>query len=173
MRLLIISILLTHYAAQPVWAGKLIPLLSDVYRIQEVDEPNVSPDGEWVAYSVYQLHGRSDDTSTNLWLLSLKNKKSKQITSSTDSNNYLPKWSPDGQWIAYLSDVDDSTQIRLYSVKKDTHTALTNLDMEISDFSWSPDSQEIALIGQVSKDEDDSAPIVINRYSFKTTVMDT
>lgn len=150
------------------WAEKRLPLLNDLYKIQNVDEPEVSPNGKWVVYSVNQLHEKNNIDSSNLWLVSLDSKKTKQITFSSSASNTLPKWSPDGRWIAYLSDQEEETQIWLYSVKTGKISQLTSFDSDISDFSWSPNSQELAFIAEIkTKDTKEGDPIVINRYDFK------
>lgn len=166
MRSILWSVLLISSLLCQTWAGKRPLVLDDLYKIQNVSEPELSPNGKQVVYSVSQLEKKSNKEVTNLWLLSLANKQAKQITFSTESNS-LPKWSPDGRWIAYLSAQDKHTQIWLYSLKTGKKTQLTHFNEEISDFSWSPNSQELAFIGTTKKDSDPDAPIVINRYNFK------
>lgn len=153
------------------WTQKRIPVLQDVFRIQDVDEPELSADGAWVVYSVHCLHPKSNQSSTNIWLTSVDKKQAKALTFAKDYNNFLPKWSPDGQWIAYLSDADGSTQLYLYSIKDHQAKQLTRFRGDISDFSWSPDSNELAFIAeqdnQTGSDEEHAPPIVIDRYYFK------
>ncbi|RUR12489.1 S9 family peptidase [Legionella sp. km772] len=168
MSYIVLGFLLVLGFFNQVWAEKRLPLLTDLYKIQQVDEPELSPDGQWVVYSVHRLNQQTNKDSTNLWLISVKSKKTKQITFSLKGNNTLPKWSPNGQWIAYLSDQGDHAQVWLYTVKTGKNTQLTHFNADISDFSWSPDSKELALIAEdTSTATEDGDPIVINRYDFK------
>ena len=168
MRYIVVGLLLSLCFCNQAWTQKRAPILTDVYRIQDISEPDLSPDGQRVVYSLHQLHADTNKESTNLWLVALDTKKNKQITFTVDSNYSLPKWSPNGYWIAYLSDQGEHTQIYLYSLKTGKKIQLTEFDNDISDFSWSPDSKEIAFIGETKKHEaNDDDPIVINRYDFK------
>jgi Tol biopolymer transport system component len=168
MNFFCIGLLLLIGVVNLAQAQKRIPVLSDLYRIQEVDEPDASPDGKAVVYSVHQLHPSTNQSSTNLWTVLLDNKQKKQLTFSKGATNSQPKWSSDGRWIAYLSDASETTQIWLYSVKSGGKLQLTHFDGDISDFTWSPNSKEIAFIGKEMKKKDAKhEPIVINRYEFK------
>jgi dipeptidyl aminopeptidase/acylaminoacyl peptidase len=170
MKHTLISLLLCFVVYEQGWAEKRLPELDDLYRIYDVSEPEVSPDGKWVAYSVFQLNKDENTSMSNIWIASLDGKKKQQLTYSRQNSNSLPKWSPDGQWIAYLSDAgeDGTTQIWLISTKGDKAEQLTEFYGEISDYSWSPDSRKIAFIGSEDKSEgDEPRPIVIDRYQFK------
>ena len=166
MRCILWGFILGWCILNQTWAEKRPPVLSDIFRIQKIAAPALSPDGKSVVYTVSQLLKEKNKESTNLWLLTLANKKSKQITFTDDSNS-IPKWSPNGRWIAYLSDETEHKQIWLYSVKTGNRKQLTHFNEDISDFSWSPDSKELAFIGTTLNESDPDDPIVINRYNFK------
>ena len=160
------ALLCLSFCISSLWAQKRLPVLNDIYRIQDVAEPDSSPDGKWVVFSVHQLHPDTNQASTNIWCVSVKNQSRRQLTFSNDSTNSLPKWSPDGQWIAYLSNAaGENTQIWLYSFKDSKGIQLTHTNTSISDFSWSSDSNEIVFVAQPKTDSD--KPIIINRYQFK------
>ncbi|CAM2968757.1 prolyl oligopeptidase [Legionella steigerwaltii] len=150
------------------WAAQRLPLLSDFMQIKTVNEPDLSKDGKWVAYTLEENVSKAEAVR-NIWLVSYDGSVSKQLTSSKKESNYLPKWSPNGQWIAFLSERGDSKNLKLFNRKSGQIIKLTNNQYDVSDFSWSPDSQNIAFIGHKATGEKDSKnkPIVITRFLFK------
>jgi dipeptidyl aminopeptidase/acylaminoacyl peptidase len=167
MRVILIF-LLSACLANLGWAQKRLPVLKDIYQIKDIAYFDISPDGEWVVYTVNKMHEKTDKVSTNLWMVNIATKKKKQLTFSKDTENYLPVWSPDGQWIAYLSDETDNNELWLYSVKKGKSRQLTHLNNDISEFTWSPDSKNITFSSKPNRNKENQEPIVINRYEFKS-----
>lgn len=156
------------------WAEKRKPELNDLYRIADISEPAISPDGHWVAYTVNKLNAEDNVSYSELWRVSINTKQNQQLTFSKEYSNSLPKWSPDGKWLAYLSDAgdQDTTQIWLMPAKGGKAFQLTHTAGEINDFTWSPDSKVIAFTGNESitgdtDKEDLEKPIVVDRYQFK------
>ena len=88
--------------------------IDDLWKIKRIGPPSVSPDGAWAAVEVTTF-GKEEGTS-NVWLLGTDGKKQKQLTSFVGKNSG-PKWSPDGQWIAFLRKrgTDEAAQIYLIS----------------------------------------------------------
>ncbi len=154
------------------WTEKRVPELNDLYRIADVSEPDISPDGKWVAYSVNQLNAETDSSYSNIWRVSIDGKYTQQLTVSREYSNSHPKWSPDGTWLAYLSDEgeQETSQIWLMPAKGGKGHQLTHTQGEINDFIWSPDSKSIAFVGNETESSDDELvdkPIVIDRFQFK------
>lgn len=152
------------------WAAKRLPVLNDLYRIYDVSEPDVSPDGKWVAYSVYQMNAVKNTSYSEIWRVSTDGSHRSQLTFSGESSNSLPKWSPDGKWLAYLSDdtEDGNTQVWIMPARGGEGVQLTEMDGDISDFIWSPDSSKLAFIASEDVVSDNKKPIVIDRYLFKS-----
>ncbi|MFY9571545.1 MAG: S9 family peptidase, partial [Blastocatellia bacterium] len=71
--------------------------LDDLARIRDVRDPQVSPDGKWVAYVVSTIDVKEDKSNTHIWMVSFDGKSDRQITWSTDSEG-SPRWSPDGKY---------------------------------------------------------------------------
>ncbi|MCW8410191.1 S9 family peptidase [Legionella sp. PATHC035] len=137
-------------------------------RIKTVNEPDLSKDGKWVVYTVEENVSQTEAIH-NIWLVSYDGSVSKQLTNNKKENSYSPKWSPDGLWIAFLSERGDSKNLRLLNRKSGEIIKLTNNQYDVSDFTWAPDSQNIAFIGHKVNGEKESKnkPIVITRYLFK------
>jgi dipeptidyl aminopeptidase/acylaminoacyl peptidase len=176
------AVLLITLLGQTAWAqspGKRKLTLDDVYRLREVSAPEISPDGGWVAYSVGVADTVKDRTTRDLWMTSWDGRKTLRLTTSS-SNEGTPRWSPDGHYLAFLSDRDDpheAQQVWLLNREGGEPERVTDLPGGVSQYSWAPDGKRLALIaGDPGPDSaatgSDSAshrpsPIVIDRFQFK------
>ncbi len=75
---------------------------ADVYRIRTVSDPQLSPDGKWVAYTVSSVDSAKDRNVSHVWMTSWDGAHTIQATSSTSSES-TPRWSPDGRYLSFLS----------------------------------------------------------------------
>lgn len=173
MKQVLVGLLLGVLIGENAWAEKRLPRLMDLYKIYEVGEPNISPDGQWVVYSVSGINKDKNETFSDIWRVSITNKKEQQLTFSGLNSNTLPRFSPDGRWIAFLSNAADNenTQIVLMSSTGKNPIQLTHFKGAISDFIWSPDSKQLAFIGaeeQANIRDKNDQPIVVDRFVFKS-----
>ena len=76
--------------------------VEDMHRFHDVRDPQVSPDGKWVAYTVSSVDVAADKSDTDIWMASWDGKQQVRLTSSPESEN-APRWSPDGRYLAFLS----------------------------------------------------------------------
>src|ERR1035438_9593775 len=77
--------------------------LDDVTRLRDVRDPQCSPDGLWVAYTVATTDPKEDKHDTDVWMVSYDGKHDLRLTSSPEAEG-TPRWSPDGKYLAFLSD---------------------------------------------------------------------
>ncbi|MEP7226387.1 MAG: S9 family peptidase [Gemmatimonadales bacterium] len=154
--------------------------LDDVYRLRDVSDPQLSPDGAWVAYTVSRPDTSEDRADSDVWMSRWDGARSVRLTSSK-SSEATPRWSPDGRYLTFLSDRDDAREVdQLWLLDRSGGEAerITDLPGGISEYAWSPDSKRLALI--VSDPDPDSTasspdttlkatprPIVLNRFQFK------
>ncbi len=167
-------------ASLPLAAEDRRPLrVDDLFSIKDVAEPQLSPDGRFVAYTVTTLDAKQDTSDTDVYLAPLEGGEPLRLTSSKKSDA-KPRFSPDGEWIAFLSSREgDLTQIFLMSRRGGEAVKLTDFGASVSDLAWSPDSKRIALVvadvdqgALPKKDAEETTkktakPIVLRRVQFK------
>jgi dipeptidyl aminopeptidase/acylaminoacyl peptidase len=139
---LIIAILLlsARLAAQT----QHVPTLDDLLTLKSVAGTQISPDGKWVAYTVGYGDFKQDAFVTQIWLANTDTGKSFQLTRGEKSST-SPRWSPDGQWLAFLSNrVEDKNQIFLINPEGGEAQQLTKSETAINSFAWSEDGKMIA-----------------------------
>jgi dipeptidyl aminopeptidase/acylaminoacyl peptidase len=152
----------------------------DVYRLQHVSGPQVSPDGGWIAYTVTTLDRGADKLRSVIWLVNWEGTQNFQVTYGPD-NDSSPRWSPDGRFLAFLSarPAEGKAQIWLLDRRGGEARPLTDVKGDISSYEWSPDGKRLVLVMQDiaagSGEERDSKaqeakPIVIDRYHFKQDI---
>src|SRR5439155_6657484 len=76
--------------------------LDDLSRVRDVREPQISPDGAWVAYTVSTSDTTEDRNHSAVWMVSWDGTRNVRLTTSKPGEN-TPSWSPDGRWLAFLS----------------------------------------------------------------------
>ena len=92
-------------AEAPVTKRALIP--DDIYRMEAVSEPQLSPDGQWVAYLVTTSDRDADEVRNAVWMVSWDGTQHVQLTNPS-SSVASPRWSPDGRHLSYLAKPADS-----------------------------------------------------------------
>src|SRR5215212_163168 len=161
--------------------------LDDLARIREVRDPQVSPDGQWVAYVVSTVDMKEDKANSHIWMVSFDGKSDRQMTWSQDSET-SPRFSPDGKYLSFTSSRPGKakgSQVWMLDRNGGEAFQLTELKGRLQGYEWSPDSKRLALvIGDPDPEADAAAatppgeggsaakpkapkPIVIDRYKFK------
>jgi len=146
---------------------------TDIYRLRSVRDPQLSPEGAWVAYTVSAIDSAKDRAETDIWMTSWDGSQTIRVTSTPGSES-SPRWSPDGRWLAFLSarQGGDGAQVWLLDRRGGEAQRLTTIRDGVSDLAWSPDASRLALVASIRTDSaaaDTSRPhpIVIDRYAFK------
>jgi dipeptidyl aminopeptidase/acylaminoacyl peptidase len=152
----------------------------DVYRMQEVGDPQVAPDGKWIAYTVTSLDRGADKLRSAIWMVNWEGTQDLQVTFGPD-NDTSPRWSPDGQFLAFLSvrPAEGKAQVWLLDRRGGEARQMTDVKGGIQSYEWSPDSKRLVLVrpdaGEEAGETHDkkpkaAKPIVIDRYHFKQDI---
>jgi dipeptidyl aminopeptidase/acylaminoacyl peptidase len=154
--------------------------IDDLFRVRSVGDPRISPDGEWVAYTISAKNEKEDNSDTDVYMSPLLGGEAIQMTASDKSEN-SPRWSSDGRYLAFLSGREGKkSQVWLLDRRGGEAVKLTDLKNGVSGFVWSPDSKKLALVmrdldpeeeeseAEAKKDDKKSPkPIVVTRLQFK------
>jgi len=126
-------------------------------KTRAVASPRISPDGKRVTYTVNDAVMTADKSEfvTQIWMAAVDGTGNYQLTFNEKSSTN-PKWSPDGNWIAFTSNRKDNKN-NLYLLRANGGEAeqITDLKSSISDFEWSPDGNWIAYAMSDAKTDDE------------------
>jgi dipeptidyl aminopeptidase/acylaminoacyl peptidase len=129
----------------------------DVYALTSVGDPRISPDGRRVAYVVNRIDREENGYRGAIWVLPLDgSEEPRQFTSGVRADQ-SPRWSPDGRWLAFVSNrdgEDEKAHGELYVLPADggEPRRLTEGDQGVESIAWSPDSSRIAFARRVPDD---------------------
>ena len=116
----------------------------DVFDLEWVSDPQVSPDGNSVVYVRRSNDIMSDRTRSRLWRIDADGQNHRPLLSSTE-NAASPRWSPDGKQLAFVSSSTGSSQIHLRWMDNGDVAVVTHLQSSPSSLSWSPDGKWLAF----------------------------
>ncbi len=122
--------------------------LEDMFRLRRVSDPQLSPDGTLAAFVVTEPLKAENRTNSDIWLVSTVGGEARKLTNSAKHDRH-PRWSPDGQWIAFESNRDGNFQIWVMPAAGGEARKLTSISTEASQPVWSPDGQHLAFVSAV------------------------
>lgn len=126
-------------------------------KFKAVGTPRVSPDGKRVVYTVNEAVMTADKSEfvTQIWMADLATKQKVQLTFG-DKSSTNPKWSPDGNWIAFTSNrKDNRNNLYLLSLNGGEAEPLTDGKSAVINFAWSPDGRSLAFTMSDPKTDDE------------------
>src|ERR1051325_11347171 len=163
----------------------------DFFQVKDVTDPQISSDGQWIAYTVETPSLKEDKSETRIWMIPAGGGDAIPMTAEGNSSSH-PRWSPDGKYLAFLSERNEGkTQVWLLDRRGGEAQKLTETIQDVDDFAWAPDSKRLVLVlkdpsadekdeaeakkkcdpddkdGKAKKEDHKPRAIVVDRYRFK------
>ena len=118
--------------------------VSDVFHLETVSDPRISPDGTKIVYVRQFADIMTDKYYSNLWIINFNGSNNRPLTTGNFSDS-SPRWSPDGSRLIFISNREGSSQIHTRWMDSGQVAKLTSLQHAPRGISWSPDGKQIAF----------------------------
>jgi dipeptidyl aminopeptidase/acylaminoacyl peptidase len=147
--------------AFPAFAQAKHPFtFEDMMKLKRVGEPEVSPDGKWVIFSVVDVSLEANTKTPHIWIVPTAGGQEREIIGDQDADR--PRWAPNGKHFAFLSTKEGGSQVWIAEFDGAAETVtgvrkLTSIATEASGELWSPDGKNILFTSDVYP-ECDGAP---------------
>jgi len=152
--------------------------VDDLFAVRSVGDPQISPDGDWVAYTVGRTILEDEKSETRIWMIPAEGGAAIPMTAEGYSAS-RPRWSPDGKYLSFMASKDEEkTQVWTLNRLGGEAQQLTDVKQGVSSYDWSPDGTRLILAIQDPEEEDEREgeekretetrePWVIDRLQFK------
>lgn len=156
--------------------------IDDFFKMKTVRNPQVSPDGKWIAYTVSEMDLKEDKSETRIWMVSTNGGEAIPMTSKGYSAGN-PRWSPDGKYLSFTAGrgkgkdgKPNKSQVWTLNRLGGEAQQVTKVKQGVSGYEWSPDGTRMLLyirdpkpeeLTEDPKDDKKPKPYVIDRLQFK------
>ncbi len=132
----------------------------DVVDIRNVADANVSPDGKRIAFVVTEPADSSKPDKArddNIWMVPVDGSEPARLFAFSPKSENTPRWSPDGRWLAFLSDRSEDGQKQIWLMHADGGEAekLTSAKAGVDSYKWSPDGRMVAFLARDAKTDEE------------------
>ncbi len=116
----------------------------DVFQLEYVSDPQISPDGTQVVYRRNGFDIMKDKAKGNLWIVNIDGTSNRKLTSREVSESQA-RWSPSGNRIAFVSATNEGAEVYMYWIKTGQIAKLSQLEKTPSSLIWSHDGKNLAF----------------------------
>lgn len=119
----------------------------DYLSFEFVSDPQISPDGQWVAYTVATIDQKANKRVSRIWIASVDGTHPTVPFTGDTTSSTSPRWSPDGRFLAFLS-ARDGGRAQIWTLSRNGGEArrVSNLENGASSFEWSPDGTRFVCL---------------------------
>src|SRR5258708_2580970 len=114
--------------------------IDHLLKVRRVSDPQLSPKGDLVAFTITDVDQTANKSTTQIYVVPLAGGEMRQLTNDEHSSS-SPRWSPDGERLAFISARDGESQIWTIDVSSGTLKKITSLSTGAGDPVWSPDGK--------------------------------
>ena len=145
-----LTFLLSRFPFPGLSAQQRAMTIEDYLALPSVGDPQLSPDGKWVAYTVTHYSLKENRGTTRIWLADVASGTSRQLTAGPGSDRQ-PRWSPDGRTLAFVSTRESGAQLWLLSMGGAGGEArrVSSLADGVSDPVWLPDGTGVLVASDI------------------------
>ena len=130
--------------------------IDDLLKVRRVGDPQVSPKGDLVAFTITDVDKNANKSTTQIYLVPLSGGEPRQLTNDEHSST-SPRWSPDGEKLAFISARDGEDQIWTIDISSGALKKVTTISTGAGDPVWSPDGKWLAFASDVYPECNDDA----------------
>jgi dipeptidyl aminopeptidase/acylaminoacyl peptidase len=134
--------------ACPALAEKRAFTIEDLYDIKNVTDPQFSPDGTRVAFTVTEFFLEEGKSNSDIYIMNADGTHLRRMTRHDEGDSH-PRWSPDGRWLLFVSTRENGPQVWKMPVGGGEPTRVTDFSMGVSDPRWLPDGKRILFFTEV------------------------
>jgi len=125
------------------------PLTFDEFiALKTVSDPQLSPDGKWVAYTVASASLQANRNISRVWLAELATGETRELTRGPGSDR-APRWSPDGTTLAFISSREGGPQVWLLYLAGGEARQVTSLPDGVNELYWLPDGSAFVVVSDI------------------------
>ena len=134
--------------AAPLAAQKRAIKFEDFIALKSVSDPELSPDGKWVAYTVSIPSLQDNRNVSRVWVAEIATSKSRPLTGGPGSDRQ-PRWSPDGKTLAFVSTRDSGAQVWVLPIAGGDARKVSHVPDGVSDPLWLPDGSGLLVVSDI------------------------
>jgi dipeptidyl aminopeptidase/acylaminoacyl peptidase len=151
-RLFLAALALIAFTFPAVAQAKHPFTFEDMMKLRRVGEPQVSPDGKWVIFSVVDVNLEANTKTPHIWIVPTAGGQEREIIADQDADR--PRWAPDGMRFAFLSNKTGGSQVWIADFDGEAGKAistsqLTSIATEAGGELWSPDGKSVLFTSEV------------------------
>ncbi|GGW29356.1 S9 family peptidase [Arenibacter certesii] len=146
-------------------------------ELKSVSNPQISPDGNWVAFVTSELNLKKDKSQSQLWMVPTAGGEAIPMTSKEFYSASEPRWSPDNKYLSFLGTKhEEKTQVYALNRLGGDAQQLTKIKQGVKGYEWAPNGQKLLLslkdpspeeLTEDKEDDKKAKPIVVDRLQFK------